>query len=203
MIRPKVILFDWDNTLVDSWGTIHHALVETFASLGVAPWTLEETKRRVRHSLRDAFPPLFGARWEEAKRLYIGTFTAIHLERLKALEGAEAALRELAGAGFRLGVVSNKTGALLRREVVHLAWERFFVRVVGAGDASHDKPHAAPIQLALDGSGQKPGPEIWYVGDTELDMECAANAGCPGILIGEAEGARFATVAALVRSLAV
>ena len=24
--RPRAILFDWDNTLVDSWATIHEAL---------------------------------------------------------------------------------------------------------------------------------------------------------------------------------
>jgi phosphoglycolate phosphatase len=30
MQRPRAILFDWDNTLVDSWAVIHEALVVTF-----------------------------------------------------------------------------------------------------------------------------------------------------------------------------
>ncbi|HLJ20402.1 MAG TPA: HAD hydrolase-like protein, partial [Stellaceae bacterium] len=63
MERPRAILFDWDNTLVDSWPVIHEALVVTFEGMGHVPWTLEETKQRVRHSLRDAFPRLFGDRW--------------------------------------------------------------------------------------------------------------------------------------------
>lgn len=185
--RPRALLFDWDNTLVDSWETIHDALVVTFTAMGHAPWTLQQTKLRVAKSLRDAFPAIFGARWEEARELYLKTFTATHLERLTAVAGAGELLEELARAGFYLGVVSNKTGAVLRAEAEHLGWSRRFKRLVGAGDAALDKPHAAPVLLALEGSGIACG-EAWYIGDTALDMECARNAGCPGVLVGAHAG---------------
>ena len=64
LARPSALIFDWDNTLVDSWGTIHAALNTMFAQMGHAPWTMEETQKKVRKSLRDAFPVLFGNRWE-------------------------------------------------------------------------------------------------------------------------------------------
>lgn len=182
MQRPRAILFDWDNTLVDSWSVIHDALVVTFQAMGRAPWTLEETKQRVRHSLRDAFPRLFGTRWEEARRLYLDAFTAIHLDRLTAIGGAEALLAGLAQDGYYLAVVSNKTGALLRREAERLGWSRYFRRMVGAGDASADKPDPAVIDAALSGSGIGPA-ETWLVGDTALDIECAAAAGCVPVLL--------------------
>ena len=182
LARPRALLFDWDNTLVDSWETIHDALVATFTAMGHEPWTMAETKLRVAKSLRDSFPAIFGRRWEEARKLYLDAFTAIHLERLKAIDGAAAMLEELAAEGLPLGVVSNKTGAVLRREAEHLGWTRFFRRLVGAGDAAHDKPHAAPVLLALEGSGITCA-ETWYVGDTALDMECAGNAGCRGVII--------------------
>jgi phosphoglycolate phosphatase len=181
--RPRALLFDWDNTLVDSWDTIHAALVVTFEAMGHEPWTMSETKLRVARSLRDSFPALFGERWEEARKLYLDTFTAIHLERLKAMAGAEALIAALAAAGFYLGVVSNKTGRVLRREAEHLGWTGHFQRLVGAGDATVDKPMAAPVLLALDGSGISCA-ETWYVGDTALDLECAKNAGCVGVLLG-------------------
>ncbi|HZB92965.1 MAG TPA: HAD family hydrolase [Stellaceae bacterium] len=180
--RPRALLFDWDNTLVDSWETIHAALVVTFTAMGREPWTLQETKLRVARSLRDSFPALFGARWEEARQRYLEAFAAIHLERLRAVDGAAEMLEALGTAGFLLGVVSNKTGRLLRQEAEHLGWTRHFRRLVGAGDAELDKPHAAPVLLALEGSGI--GCEAtWYVGDTALDMECARNAGCWSVLI--------------------
>jgi phosphoglycolate phosphatase len=181
--RPRALLFDWDNTLVDTWDTIHQALVVTFTAMGREPWTLAETKLKVARSLRDAFPVLFGDRWEEARQLYLDSFVAVHLERLKAMDGAPAMLEALAADGFHLGVVSNKTGNILRREADHLGWTRHFKRLVGAGDAALDKPHAAPMLLALDGSGIGVK-EAWYVGDTALDMECAKNAGCFGVLLG-------------------
>jgi phosphoglycolate phosphatase len=184
-LRPRAVVFDWDNTLIDSWETIHHALVVTFTAMGVEPWSLAETKERVRHSLRDAFPRLFGERWEEARRLYLDTFTAVHLERLRAIEGAEALLAGLDRDGIYLAVASNKTGAILRREAEQLGWTHYFGRLVGAGDAAEDKPAAAPLHLALEGSGVACGEAVWYVGDTALDMECAANAGCLGVLLGE------------------
>ena len=42
--RPSALLFDWDNTLIDSWATIHLALEETFQAFGREAWTLEELK---------------------------------------------------------------------------------------------------------------------------------------------------------------
>src|SRR3546814_17309125 len=67
---PRAIIFDWDYTLVDSWGTIHAALDETFRSMGQEPWTLEECRVRVRASLRDSFPGLFRERWQEAAEVF-------------------------------------------------------------------------------------------------------------------------------------
>jgi phosphoglycolate phosphatase len=183
-VSRRAIVFDWDNTLVDSWDSIHHALVVTFAAMGHEPWSLAQTKARVRLSLRDAFPAIFGERWSEERTLYLDTFTATHLERITPMAGAAALLDELQASGHYLAVASNKTGRVLRREAAHFGWTGFFARLVGAGDASADKPAAAPIELALADSGIAPGSAVWYVGDTALDMECAANAGCSGVLLG-------------------
>ncbi|HTZ77535.1 MAG TPA: HAD family hydrolase [Stellaceae bacterium] len=184
--RPQAILFDWDNTLVDSWLVIHDALVVTFEAMGQQPWTLAETKLRVRHSLREAFPRLFGERWDEARKLYLDTFASIHLERLTTIPGADALLAALSAEGYYLAVVSNKTGRLLRREVEHLGWQPHFRRCVGAGDAAADKPDPAPVHLALEGSGIAPTAS-WFVGDTELDVDCALASGCVPVLLGARE----------------
>ena len=115
--RPQAILFDWDNTLVDSWATIHDALNFLMQAMDKPEWSMAETRERVRLSLRESFPVHFGERWEEAREIYLDRFRAIHLDRLTALPGREAMLRSLVKTGIYLGVVSNKTGPLLRREV--------------------------------------------------------------------------------------
>ena len=68
------------------------------------------------------------------------------------MPGAADALA--AGAAWPQGVVSNKAGRYLRAEVTHLGWAPHFGAVVGAGDASADKPDPAPILLALDRLGR-------------------------------------------------
>jgi phosphoglycolate phosphatase len=194
--RPQAVLFDWDNTLVDSWGTIHQALNAVMAAMGKPLWSLKETKQRVRLSLRESFPMHFGERWEEARRLYLDSFSQIHLEQLTELPGRSELLQQLNGEGIFLGIVSNKTGILLRRETQRLGWSAFFGSVVGAGDAKVDKPDAAPVALALEPSGITAGETVWLVGDTAVDMECAQNSGCVPVLLGvgvaEEEFVRYA-----------
>ncbi|GGF14851.1 haloacid dehalogenase [Aliidongia dinghuensis] len=186
--RPSALVFDWDNTLVDSWGTIHAALNTMFVQMGHDPWTLEETRLKVRKSLRDAFPAMFGDRWQHAQKLYLDAFEALHIERLTPLPGAKLLIDAMAAEGYYVAIASNKTGRLLRREVAALGWERYFSKTVGAGDAARDKPDRAPIDLALDGSGIAAGPTVWFVGDTGIDIACAHNAGCVPILVHGPEG---------------
>lgn len=180
---PRAILFDWDNTLIDSWPCIIRAMNATLETMGHRPWSEAECRARIARSLRDAFPDLFGDRWQEARDVFYDVFSAIHLEMLTPLPGAERMLDTLAQRGIYLGVVSNKTGAYLRAEAEHLGWTRFFGRLVGAGDAARDKPAPDPVHMALDGAAVPAGEDVWFVGDNLVDMQCAVDSGCPAILL--------------------
>lgn len=183
--RPRAIVFDWDNTLIDSWECIRVATNATLAHMGHREWSLEETRQRVAKSLRDSFPELFGDRWEEARDVFYTTFRSIHLDYLNPLPCAESMLKELSEQGVWLAVVSNKNGSFLRREAERLGWTGYFSRLVGATDAAEDKPSAAPVRMALAGSGLDLGAHVWFVGDSAIDMHCAANAGCTPVLVRE------------------
>lgn len=182
---PKAVLFDWDNTLVDTWPVIHQALNATLAFMDHAPWSLEQVKRDVKHSMRDSFPALFGDRWELAADRYQLEYRAIHMDAIRPLHDAESSLKILADAGIFTAIVSNKRGPSLRKELEKLGWEHYFAANVGSQDAERDKPDAAPAQLALTLCSLKSGPEIWFIGDTGVDLECAKNIGATAILYGE------------------
>ena len=183
--RPSVLLYDWDNTLVDGWAGITAALNAVFTEFGHALWTVDDTRNRVRVSLRESFPVMFGDRWEHARDIFYETLTHQHLRHVTPMPGVPAVLE--AGAPWPQGVVSNKAGAFLRRETTHLGWDRFFGAVIGAGDASADKPDPAPIHLALSQLGRPADPSVWYMGDTALDMQAARAAGVTAVLIGNAD----------------
>ena len=206
--RPRGIVFDWDNTLVDSWLQIHRVVNLTLKAMGHPAWSLAQTKQRIRASARDSFPQLFGARSDEAMAFFTSAFEAEQKGHLPELPGTGAALRVLGDAGTVMSVVSNKLGAILRQEVARMGWEGHFHRLVGAGDAARDKPAAEPLLMALAGSGLVPGPEIWLVGDTDTDLLCAHNSGCTPVLLraapprdGEFEGAEPALHVATCEAL--
>ena len=181
--RPKAILFDWDNTLVDSWLCIQESYNRTFRHFAMREWDMTETRANVAKSLRDSFPTMFGERWEEAREVFYQSFEAIHLSHLRPLPGAAEMLAALVAAGIPLGVVSNKVGSYLRMEAEILGWTGHFGRLIGATDAEADKPDPAPVVLALAACGLEPGPDVWFVGDSPIDMRCGVNSGCTPLLL--------------------
>jgi phosphoglycolate phosphatase len=181
--KPEAILFDWDNTLVDSWAIIFDALNFTLNAFDKEPWTMSQVRERVRKSLRDSFPTLFGDDWEKAADVFYARFDDIHLTMISPFDGAAEMLADLSGRGIYLGVVSNKRGAYLRKEASHLGWDRHFAKLVGATDASNDKPATDPVELALSGTPHKRGGQVWFVGDADIDMECAFNAELAPVLL--------------------
>lgn len=183
--RPQAIIFDWDNTLVESWAVIRAAMNATLLAMGHDVWDMVETKRRVALSLKDSFPGLFGERWKEARDIFYREYSAAHLLHIQPIAGTAEGLADLCDLGLTLGVVSNKNGGLLRKEAAHLGWDKWFRRLVGATDASSDKPSTAPVLMVLSAMETDAGPHIWFVGDAEVDMECARNAGCIPVLLRE------------------
>lgn len=183
-MRPTVLLYDWDNTLVDGWAGIAAALNAVFDTFGMPQWSPADTRERVRVSLRDSFPVMFGTAWERARDIFYAALQDQHLRHVRPMPGAAEALA--AGAAWPQGVVSNKAGRFLRAEVAHLGWAPRFAAVVGAGDASADKPDPAPIVLALDRMGLGADRSVWYLGDTALDMAAARAAGVTAVLVGDA-----------------
>jgi phosphoglycolate phosphatase len=185
MTRPAAILWDWDNTLVDGWAAIQAGLNAAFRAFDLPEWDRETVLARVRKSLPESFPPMFGAEWERARDIFYAEVRGCHLEVLSPMPGAAAAIAA-AGALAPQAVVSNKQGALLRAEAAHLGWAARFGALVGAGDASADKPSPAPLLMALERIGVPASAQVWYVGDTALDMQAARAAGCRAVLLGDA-----------------
>lgn len=183
--QPKAILFDWDNTLVNTWPLIHQAINITFERYGLEPWSLEKVKANAHESSREAFPKLFGERWQEAQTFFYDHVQVMHLEALEIMPGVFEMLSFLSEQNITLGIVSNKRSDLLNKEINHLKWADFFQVIVGAGEAKKDKPAPDPIHLALNKIGLKASDFIWFVGDTMVDWQAARASGCQPIAFGE------------------
>lgn len=182
---PETIVFDWDLTLVDNIKSLHDAICDVFKAYNVKPWTLEEYKTKGLRSLRDYFPEIFGDSWQEARDLFYSIFEKNHLEALEPIDGAHELLDTLSKLPINLYILSNKTGSILRREVKSLNWEKYFGKIVGANDTSYDKPSEHVLRHVLENSPIKSGPNIWFIGDSQVDMECASHFNCSRVLMSQ------------------
>ncbi len=183
---PKAIIFDWDNTLIDTWPLIQDAIDETMVSMGKEPWGLEKVKKNVHQSMRESFPKIFGDDWQKAGKIYKDSYHKNHLENLIMIKNSLDLLNKANDLGIILFVVSNKQGPTLRNEASHLEIKDKFFTLVGAHDALYDKPDKAPVDLALEGSDLDPKKDlIWFIGDSYIDIECALNSGCQPVLFNK------------------
>ena len=187
--KPDAILFDWDGTLVDTIQVLTKSYNDVFSHFGKPLWTIEDGKKNIRTSSRETFPEMFGNRSDEALQIYYDSIEKYHLEHLKKMEGVEEFLLMLKSKNIPLGVISNKRDHYLKKEIEHLGWNNYFAAIVGAGRGAKDKPDPEVMEIALN-EMRLPlkGLELWYVGDTEVDLELAANYGCRKIFISHGFG---------------
>jgi phosphoglycolate phosphatase len=178
---PKAVIFDWDNTLVDSHPIMVRSLQSTLQKLGVSPVTKELVNANMHRSLRDYFPEVFGRDWEIAKKYYYEFYHQFS-DKISPLPNAERLLILLKKHNIPSLIVSNKGGPRLREEISSLKWDKYFIEAVGATDLQEDKPSKLPVIHVLNKINMKPNENIWFVGDTIADIDCAYNSNCLPIL---------------------
>jgi HAD superfamily hydrolase (TIGR01509 family) len=176
-LSARVVLLDWDGTLLDSYAADTRAYLAMFRALEVE-WGLEELERFYcpdwYQVYRQARIPR--SKWARANRLWRLAYRA---ERPLLLPGARKVIRQLARS-FKLGIVTSGSGGRVRRQLRELELRSHFATCVYSEDVSRRKPHPAPLRLALKRLGTEPGDAV-YVGDTPEDIEMARRAGVRAI----------------------
>lgn len=115
---------------------------------------------------------------------YRANYLKYHIENLNPLEDAEALIKMLAESGVYVGVISNKLGLILRREAEQIGWMPLLGGLMGSGDAEADKPSPIPVHTMLKDARIEPGKDVWFVGDTVVDLECARASGIQPVFYG-------------------
>jgi len=185
---PSAVLFDFDNTLVDTNEILLHAINEVFEHFNYPLYSMEEVKRYIHRSAKEYFKDKFGDRAEKAAEIYYQGYIK-HQERRKIFDGAKNFVEYLYNNGIYIAIVSNKRGDILRKEVVQDfgMQEKFFSSIVGAGDALEDKPSKLPGLMALEKFSGIINEKVWFLGDTITDYLCAKNLGVYSVIIGDAD----------------
>ena len=182
-------MFDLDGTLLNTLGDIADSVNEMLARFGLPTHPTEAYRffvgDGVEELVRRAMPAgTPDARVSEGMRLYTENYRRLCLHRTAPYPGIVEALEELAAAGVRMGVLTNKNQAE-SEALVQRYFGGLLTVVQGRTDDMPAKPEP-PMTRALM-RRLKAGPaSTLMVGDTKVDIACGTNVGIAtcGVLWG-------------------
>lgn len=182
----KAVFWDWDGTLVDSFAFLHRTHNHVRSKFDMPTFTIEEFGHYFGKPREKLYRDIYGAENIEKAKEHFEAFVLANHHEIQPMDGAERLLKALADLELPMGVVTNKKGPLVVKEISNHGWNHFFSVTIGAGEAEEDKPSPAPLLLALEKSGLDIEPhEVLFVGDTENDVLCAHHAGAKLAFIEE------------------
>ena len=187
-MRYDTFIFDLDGTLLDTLGDLAAAVNYALRSHGMPEHSLDDVRRfvgnGVRRLMERAIPegadnPLFDATFATFRQYYM----AHSLDTTRPYDGIPETLAELKSRGCHIAVVSNKMMAATVELCRH-----FFPDIVEVAIGEHEtegirkKPAPDTVFAALRqlGVGKE---QAVYVGDSDVDIQTAANAGLPCISV--------------------
>jgi HAD superfamily hydrolase (TIGR01549 family) len=175
--QARAVLLDWDGTLLNSFGSDSRAYLAMFREMGI-DWGMPELIRHYSPNWHLVYRAagLKRSLWDEADRLW---HAAYKKESPRLLPGARMVIRKLAGR-VKLGIVSSGTRWRIRQQLCDFKLDVHFSACVCAEDATHRKPHPAPLKLALRRM-RMPPKECVYVGDSPEDIVMARRSGVRSI----------------------
>lgn len=177
------LVFDLDGTLIDSYAAIAASLNHARKHFSQDALSEDFVRRKVGRGLEQLVVELIGAEArDEGVRLFRSHYAATYADSTFPLPDAAATLRRLRERGFRISVASNKPARFGRAILDEFGMLDLLDGVEGPDTAGSVKPEPVMVRNCLDAMGLDEHSAA-YVGDMVLDVETAARAGLPVILV--------------------
>jgi phosphoglycolate phosphatase len=181
---PRCLVFDLDGTLVDSAPDLAAAVNRLMVSRGFAPFTLAEVTAMVGDGVQVLLDRAFAARGATADGRALADYSADYGANFAVattpFPGTEAALRQMAEAGWRMAVCTNKPEAMARDVLKATGLADYFAAVGGGDSFPVRKPDPAHLLATLAAAGAEASRAV-MVGDHRNDILAATGAGLPGV----------------------
>lgn len=194
MRRYDTVIFDLDGTLLNTLEDLADAVNYALTQMGWPARSLEEVRRFVGNGVANLMAqavPAGTAPEETADCLarFRDRYAAHMADKTAPYPGILELLNTLREKGYQLAVVSNKFDAAVKG-LVEDYFPGLFDAAAGESPATPKKPDPAMVFQAMAGLGAYGGRTV-YVGDSDVDLATARNAGldCISVTWGFRDGA--------------
>ena len=181
--KIKLIVFDWDGTLMDSEAQIVACLHAAIADLGLEPMEDDTVKNVIGLGLREAIDTLVPGRDQKFHQTFVDYYRKywFQSEASVLFEGVREVLDTFRQQDLLLGVATGKARRGLERVLGETDLASCF-HATRCADEAPSKPHPQMLLDIITKLDVLPK-ETLMVGDTEYDMEMATNAGVAKIAV--------------------
>ena len=187
--KYKVIIFDWDGTIVNSTGLIVRAIKEAALTKGI---TIDDERKIfsvIGLGLSQAFYKLFNYLSKQEIKELEGLYKDSYLKNINEVslfDGIEFGIKDLHRRGYNLAIATGKSRRGLDIALSKSGLESLF-EVTKTIDECFSKPHPQMVNEILDFYIVEKN-EALIIGDSTYDLEMANNAGIDSL--GVTFGAR-------------
>lgn len=181
----RLVVFDWDGTLLDSAAAIVGSMQAAARDLGLTPPD-ERTARQViglglHDALSQALPGVPASDYQRVAERYRHHYLSRDHE-LALFPGVHELIEELADSGCLLGVATGKSRLGLNRALDASGLKAFF-HATRCADECHSKPAPDMLLEIMDELGIE-AIRTLMIGDTTHDLQMARNAGVGALAVG-------------------
>lgn len=185
-MKYRAIIFDLDGTLTDTLEDLFLSVNYALRSCNFSERTLDEVRRFVGNGVRKlmerSVPEGTDLRSLEQCFEVFRAHYMIHCQDHTSLyPGIASLLTALHAKGYKMAVVSNKLQAGVD-ELADLFFNGVIDISIGERSGIPTKPAPDMVQMALEQLGVDAS-EAVYIGDSDVDLQTAANAGLPCISV--------------------
>lgn len=179
----RLIVFDWDGTLMDSEAQIVSCLRAVIHDLSLDPLDDETLRNVIGLGLREAIDTLVPGRDEGFCQAFVARYREhwFNSDGSVLFAGVGEMLETFRRQQLLLGVATGKSRRGLDRVLGETGLASRF-DATRCADEAPSKPHPQMLLDLMDRLGVTPAQTV-MVGDTEYDMEMATNAGAAKIAV--------------------
>lgn len=190
--KPKLICYDWDNTLVNTQPITLVSMNMLYKKYGLPELTVLDVIKINGYCFADVFKAQFGKKYADAiQDEYQVLYDNYAKDALQPLAYARETLRKFRDAGIKQCVMSNKPGHIVRREAEGFYFAKYFDFIVGYTDSGYAKPDPRmfnPVYEKMEFKEKWQHPDkLWFFGDASADVDFAKNINAHLFFLGDAE----------------